>query len=98
MSIADVLAHHRLDHCEHQHQEGEGAGDCEHRSVLTREPASGEIRARRRVHEFADLAGHPDGGVRDPFGDAAHHDIRRPRAATLPAALDDGPADVADHR
>ena len=63
----------------------------------TREPGGGQIGARRRVHEFADLAGDPDGGVCDPFGDAAHH-IVAGRAGDVADRARHGAADVADHR
>ena len=93
----DVLAHDRLDHREHQHQERERAGDGEHGAVLALEPARREIGARRALDEIADLAGHPDGGVRDPRGHAAHDELAG-RGGDAARGAPDGVADVADDR
>ena len=84
----DVLADHRLDHREHEHQERERSGDGDHGAVLPLEPARREVGAGRALDELADLAGHPDGGIRHPHGDAAHDELagRRTRPClTAPA-------------
>ncbi len=92
---ADVLADDRLDHREHQHQQRERAGDGDHGAVLALEPARREIGAGRALDELADLAGHPDRGVRDPGGDAAHDELAC-LGSDLGHGSGDRVADVAD--